>query len=85
MQTTIPLFRSVVPGVPLRNVAIYQHKSSASFIGIKGKVELSNVEALKKVSIGSTPGGSDGLSLAILMKKNNIQKSALNVVSLELN
>jgi NitT/TauT family transport system substrate-binding protein len=77
--------QAIAKGVPLKNIAIYQHKSSASFIGIKGKVELSNVEALKKVSIGSTPGGSDGLSLAILMKKNNIQKSALNVVSLDAN
>jgi NitT/TauT family transport system substrate-binding protein len=77
--------QAIAKGVPLKNIAIYQHKSSASFIGIKGKVELSNVEALKKVSIGSTPGGSDGLSLAILMKRNNIQKSALNVVSLDAN
>jgi NitT/TauT family transport system substrate-binding protein len=77
--------QAIAKGVPLKNIAIYQHKSSASFIGIKGKVELKSVESLKKISIGSTPGGSDGLSLAILMKKNNIAKSALNVVSLDAN
>src|SRR5919106_3443459 len=34
--------QAIAKGVPLKNIAIYQHKSSASFIGIKGKVELSN-------------------------------------------
>lgn len=77
--------QAIAKGVPLKNIAIYQHKSSASFIGVKGHVELKGIESLKKISIGSTPGGSDGLSLAILLKKNNIDKSALNIVSLDAN
>jgi NitT/TauT family transport system substrate-binding protein len=77
--------QAIAKGVPLKNIAVYQHKSSASFIGIKGHVELKNIDSLKKISIGSTPGGSDGLSLAILLKKNNIDKSALNIVSLDAN
>ncbi|MBX6368516.1 MAG: ABC transporter substrate-binding protein [Rhodospirillales bacterium] len=77
--------QAIAKGVPLKNIAIYQHKSSASFIGIKGRVQLDGVESLKKISIGSTPGGSDGLSLAILLKKNNMDKNALNIVSLDAN
>jgi NitT/TauT family transport system substrate-binding protein len=75
--------QAIGKGVPLKTVAIYQHRSSASFIGIKDRVELKGAESLKGIKIGSTPGGSDGLSLAIFKKINNLPEGALNVVGLD--
>ena len=50
-------------GGAIKMVGIYQHKTAAAFIGIKGKVKLDGPQSLKGIKIGSTPGGSDGLSL----------------------
>lgn len=72
-------------GVPIRTVAVYQTKTAASFIGIAGKVKLDSVEAIKGYSIGSTPGGSDQLSLRIFRAVNDIGENDLNVVSLDAN
>lgn len=72
-------------GGPLKVVGLYQHKTAASFVGIKGKVKLDSPDSLKKVSIGSTPGGSDALSLRIFMRANGMKEGDLNVVSLEAN
>lgn len=74
---------AIAKGVPLKVIAVYQHRSSASFIGIKGRVKLDGPESLKGLKIGSTPGGSDGLSLSIFRRSNNIPDNALNVISLD--
>ena len=68
--------------VPLKVVAVYQHRSSASFVGIKGNVTLTGPDSLKGIKIGSTPGGSDALSLQLFTKLNNIPMDQLDVVSL---
>ena len=75
--------QAIAKGVPLKVVAVYQHRSSASFIGMKPKVDLKGPDSLKGIKIGSTPGGSDGLSLAIFTKMNNLPKDALNIVGLD--
>lgn len=72
-------------GVPIKTIAVYQTKTAASFIGISGKVKLDSVDAVKGYSIGSTPGGSDQLSLRIFRAVNNIGDNDLNVVSLDAN
>jgi NitT/TauT family transport system substrate-binding protein len=70
-------------GVPLKVVAVYQHKTSASFVGLKGKVTLTGPDSLKGLRIGSTPGGSDGLSLDVFRRSNKIPDGALNIISLD--
>lgn len=70
-------------GVPLKVVAVYQHRTSASFVGLKGKVKLTGPDSLKGLKIGSTPGGSDGLGLSVFRKANKLSESALNVISLD--
>ncbi len=75
--------QAIGKGVPLKVVAVYQHKSSASFVGIKGKVTLKDANSLKGIKIGSTPGGSDGLSLALFIKMNNFSKESLNIVGMD--
>lgn len=72
-------------GGAIKVVAIYQHKTAASFVGIKGKVKLDGPQSLKGIRIGSTPGGSDALSLRIFMRANGMKDGDLNVVSLEAN
>ena len=74
--------QTIGKGLPLKVIALYQHKSSASFIGIKGRVALGGIDDLKKLKIGSTPGGSDVLGMKIFTKMNNIDPSSLNVISL---
>jgi len=70
-------------GAAIKVVAIYQHRSGASFVGIKGHVKLASPQALIGLKIGSTPGGSDGLSLKIFTRANNLQASQLDIVSLD--
>ncbi|MCX8997383.1 ABC transporter substrate-binding protein [Rhizobiaceae bacterium BDR2-2] len=72
-------------GVPIRTVAVYQTKTAASFIGIAGKVTLDSVDAIKNYRIGSTPGGSDQLSLRIFRAVNNLSEMDLDVISLDAN
>jgi len=72
-------------GGTLTVVGIYQHKSGASFVGIKGKVNLTGPRSLVGLRIGSTPGGSDALSLKIFSAANDIPMSDLNVISMEAN
>jgi NitT/TauT family transport system substrate-binding protein len=72
-------------GGAIKVVAIYQHKSGASFVGIKGKVKLDGPKSLIGPKIGSTPGGSDGLSLKIFTRISHIDPSKLNIVSLDAN
>jgi NitT/TauT family transport system substrate-binding protein len=74
---------AIAKGVPLKVVAVYQHRTAASFVGIKGKVKLDGPQSLVGLKIGSTPGGSDGLSLAIFRKVNHIPENALDIVSLD--
>jgi NitT/TauT family transport system substrate-binding protein len=74
---------AIAKGVPLKVVAVYQHRTSASFVGIKGRVKLDGPDSLKGLRIGSTPGGSDGLSLSIFRRSNKIPESALNIISLD--
>jgi NitT/TauT family transport system substrate-binding protein len=73
----------VARGVPLKAVAVYQHRTSASFVGIKGRVNLTGPGLLKGLKIGSTPGASDGLSLSVFKRSNNIPDSSLSVISLD--
>jgi NitT/TauT family transport system substrate-binding protein len=72
-------------GGTLKVVALYQHKTAGAIVGIKGKVKLDGVQSLKGIKIGSTPGGSDGLSLKILTAANGMKISDLNIVSLDAN
>lgn len=72
-------------GGAIKTVAIYQHKTAAAFIGIKGKVKLDKPESLKNIKIGSTPGGSDALSLRVFTRANGMRPTDLNVVSLDAN
>ena len=74
---------AISKGVPLKVVAVYQHRTSASFVGIKGRVKLEGPDSLKGLRIGSTPGGSDGLGLSIFRRSNKIPDDGLNVISLD--
>jgi len=69
-------------GAAIKVVGIYQHQSGASFVGIKGKVKLDGPKSLIGLKIGSTPGGSDQLSLTIFTRENHIAMDKLNVISL---
>jgi NitT/TauT family transport system substrate-binding protein len=72
-------------GGQIKVVNVYQHKSGAAFIGIKGKVNLSTMQSLIGPKIGSTPGGSDALSLKIFTHIAGIPMEKLNIVSLDSN
>ncbi|WP_395712541.1 ABC transporter substrate-binding protein [Reyranella sp.] len=72
-------------GGPIKAVGLYQHKTAAAIIGIKGKVKLDGPQSLKGIKIGSTPGGSDALSLRILANANGMKVTDLNVVALDAN
>jgi len=72
-------------GGSIKVVNIYQHKSGAAFIGIKGKVNLGTPQSLIGPKLGSTPGGSDALSLKIFTHIAGIPMDKLNVVSLDSN
>ena len=72
-------------GGAIQTVALYQHKTAAAFIGIKGKVTLDGPQSLKGLKIGSTPGGSDALSLRIFTANNGMKLSDLNIVALDAN
>ena len=72
-------------GGPIKTVGLYQHKTAAAFIGIKGKVKLDGPQSLKGIKIGSTPGGSDGLSLRIFTNANGMKQTDLNIVALDAN
>lgn len=76
---------AIAKGVPLKVVAVYQHRSGASFVGIKGKVHLDGIQSLKGLRIGSTPGGSDGLSLSVFSRINHVPLDSLNIISLDAN
>lgn len=75
--------QAISRGVPIRSAAVYQHRSAAAFIGVKGRVKLDSVAALRPLRIGSTPGGSDGLSLSIFARSNNLKVDDFNVVGIE--
>jgi NitT/TauT family transport system substrate-binding protein len=72
-------------GAPIKVIGLYQHKTAAAFIGIEGKVKLDGPKSLKGLKIGSTPGGSDALSLRIFAKANGMTEGDLNVISLDSN
>lgn len=74
---------TIARGVPLKSVALYQHRTSASFVGVRGRVTLTGPDSLRGLRIGSTPGGSDGLSLSVFRRANRIPENALNVISLD--
>lgn len=76
---------AISKGVPIKSVAVYQTKTAASFIGIASKVTLKDIESIKGYRIGSTPGGSDQLSLRIFRAVNNLSETELDVVSLDAN
>ena len=72
-------------GGAIKTVALYQHKTAAAFIGIKGKVKLDGPQSLKGLKIGSTPGGSDALSLRIFTAANGMKLTDLDIISLDAN
>lgn len=72
-------------GGAIKVVGLYQHKTAAAFIGIKGKVKLDTPQSLKGLKIGSTPGGSDGLSLKVFTAANGLKMTDLNIVALDAN
>ena len=74
---------AISKGIPLKIVGVYQPRTAASFIGLEGKVELNEPKDLTKYRIGSTPGGSDQLSLRIFEKANDIAETDLNIVSMD--
>jgi len=74
--------QAIGKGVPMKVVAIYQHKTAASFVGIKGRVKLDTPQSLIGPKIGSTPGGSDGLSVKVFAAVNHIPMSKLNIIAL---
>jgi NitT/TauT family transport system substrate-binding protein len=74
--------QAIGKGMPLKAVAIYQHKTAAAFIGIKGKVKLDNAQSLKGLRVGSTPGGSDQFSLQIFSAVTKIAPSDMKIVAL---
>lgn len=74
--------QAIGKGMPLKVVAIYQHKTAAAFIGIKGKVKLENAQSLKGLRVGSTPGGSDQFSLQVFSAATKIAPSDMKIVSL---
>lgn len=77
--------QAIGKGVPIKVVAVYQHRTASAFIGVEGRVEIEEPEDLKGLKIGSTPGGSDQLGLTIFSKITGIPRQDLNVVSLESN
>ena len=72
-------------GGAIKVVGLYQHKTAAAFIGIKGKVKLDGPQSLKSIKIGGTPGGSDGLSLKVFTAANGMKMTDLNIVALDAN
>ncbi|MEX2375424.1 MAG: ABC transporter substrate-binding protein [Dehalococcoidia bacterium] len=74
---------AISKGIPLKIVAVYQPRTAASFIGLEGKVELNEPSDLTNYRIGSTPGGSDQLSLRIFQQANDISETNLNIVSMD--
>jgi NitT/TauT family transport system substrate-binding protein len=72
-------------GGAIKVVGLYQHKTAAAFIGIKGKVKLDGPQSLKGIKIGSTPGGSDGLSVKVFTAANGMKMTDLNIVALDAN
>ena len=72
-------------GGAIKVVGLYQHKTAAAFIGIKGKVKLDGPQSLKSIKIGSTPGGSDGLSVKVFTAANGMKITDLNIVALDAN
>jgi NitT/TauT family transport system substrate-binding protein len=76
---------AIAKGVPLRVVAVYQHRSGASFVSMADKVKLTSPASLTGQRIGSTPGGSDGLSLSVFEHANHIPDGQLNIISLDSN
>ncbi len=72
-------------GGAIKVIDIYQHKTAAAFIGIKGKIKLDGPQSLKGIKIGSTPGGSDGLSLKVFTAANKMKLTDLNIVALDAN
>ena len=74
---------TIAKGVRMKVVGVYQHRTSASFVGIKGRVKLDGPESLRGLKIGSTPGGSDGLGMAVFLRANKIPEDALNIISLD--
>ncbi|TWG97285.1 NitT/TauT family transport system substrate-binding protein [Mesorhizobium sp. J18] len=75
--------QAISKGVPIKSIAVYQTRSAAAFIGVKGRVQLDSVEALRPLRIGSTPGGSDGLSLSVFARANGLTVQDFNVVGME--
>jgi NitT/TauT family transport system substrate-binding protein len=72
-------------GGAIKMIGIYQHKTAAAFVGIKGKVKLDGPQSLKGIKIGSTPGGSDGLSVKVFTAANKMKLTDLNIVALDAN
>jgi hypothetical protein len=64
-------------GGAITAVGLYQHKTAAAFIGIKGKAKLDGPQSLRKLKIGSTPGGSDALHLRIFTAANGMKTREL--------
>ena len=75
--------QAIAKGVPIKAVAVYQTRSAAAFIGTEATPDFASADDLRKLRIGSTPGGSDGLSLSIFARKNGLTVDDFNVVGME--
>lgn len=76
---------AIARGVPIEVIAVYQPRTAASFIGLADKVDLVDANSLRNYRIGSTPGGSDQLSLRIFQQANGFEPGDLDIVSLDAN
>lgn len=76
---------AIAKGVPIQVAAVYQKKTAASFIGIADRVKIDGIDSIRTYKIGSTPGGSDQLSLRIFRAENGLGDQALNVISVDAN
>ena len=72
-------------GGAIKMVGIYQHKTAAAFIGIKGKVKLDGPQSLKGIKIGSTPAARTGSACKVFTAANKMKLTDLNIVALDAN
>ncbi len=74
---------SIAGGVPIRMIAVYQPRSPAALVGIKGRVALTGPASLDGLRLGMTPGGVDGMLLAMFRRANAAALTGMLVMPME--
>lgn len=64
-------------GAPIRVVAVFQPRTLLAVVGVAARVRLDGPGALAGLRIGVTPGGPDGLAMAIFRRVNSMGTSSL--------